>query len=438
MGGAGAYLVEAFIANAADTFYSNNYRADSFNLVEKPQINFTNDSFCSGDTASFTLNSFLGDTVFWYINTSDTLPTTTGANFNLIKDTSLYVQAVNGPLTFSNSLTTLEQANINFRGNMFDLAINQNISLQALAVRINGSGLTPISLYVKTGSYRGFENQPSQWNLLYNTTVLVNNSGDFAQLDISDTALFAGDTLGLYVQVSSGINQVMYQSSSAPVTYSNSEISFNSGAGIAQNFGTAYPNRSLNVKFHYAFGFNRLGLCASPIFEVKRLVSRQRINLGPDQVFNGSSLNLSVSSAYSQVVWYNLATADTLGRGSSLMVDTSIFKNNLDSLVLSVSALNASGCYTSDTLTLFKSPLGIGDKASQPLALFPNPSQGLVYLKPPSACLLKVYSPSGRLVFEKRVEAKQEKVDLSHLAKGIYLVLFSAKAFTFQQKLLLE
>ena len=380
----------------------------------------------------------MADTVFWYQSPVDTIPLGAKPPFMLVKDTSLFAQAVNGPLTFSYSLLTLEQANINFKGNMFNLVAHQAIALTAMAVRINGSGLTPINIYLKRGAYQGFEQQPTAWSLLYSDTVLVNTTGDFAVVNFTDTNLQAGDTLGVYIQVANGPNQVMYQSGNSSVSYSNAQLSFLSGAGIAQNFGTAYPNRTLNAEFYYQHGFNRLGTCASPVYEIKKLLSRQKLNLGFTRVFTPPNLTINLPQGFSQGIWLNLANADTLAQNNTLQVDTLLFPKTLDSLKLLVWALSPQGCWLSDTLTVLRSNLGIPVGQALGISIYPNPSSGQLFLSIPEACTLEVYNMSGSLVFEKRLTDYESQISIDHLPAGLFAVTLKGKGFVYQQKIWLK
>lgn len=434
---AGSYTFNATITWPGDTFYDNNQFSIDQNLVQSPRFIALNDTLCKNDSTQFNKQLLAGDTVLWYASLLDSIPIATGNNFAIVNDTSLFAQGVTGRLTFVNSLKTLDDANINFQGNMFNLLPTKDLSLEKLEVRLSGTGSTPIKVYTKSGSYRGHENIPGDWNLIYHDTVLISQSGDFILLDLADSTFLANDTIGVYVQVANGANQVMYTSANQASSFVAKALTFLSGSGIAGNFGVSYDNRTLNLKIHYSYGFNPLGLCATPRLEIHRIVDTSSLDLGPDALISTQGLLLNTKATFTNHCWINLSTGDTLSKQAYLLVDTSIFPLNSNQITIVCFALSARGCVLSDTIICTLENISLTENHFNKLKVYPNPSHTILNVDLAiTPKLIQLYSLSRKEVMHLIPKGSSTRLNIEELPPGVYILLVSYGQKSIYQKVI--
>lgn len=68
------------------------------------------------------------------------------------------------------------------------------------------------------------------------------------------------------------------------------------------------------------------------------------------------------------------------------------------------------------------SGLGVGDEEDVEIVLYPNPAKDEVELKCSEMEKIALYEMTGRMVFAKETEGKAETLNISGLAKGIYIL----------------
>lgn len=60
------------------------------------------------------------------------------------------------------------------------------------------------------------------------------------------------------------------------------------------------------------------------------------------------------------------------------------------------------------------------------MIVFPSPTKGIFYLKPPSNdienCIVEVLDLNGKLILRKRIDSFDEGINIGHLANGQYLI----------------
>ncbi|MCT4622651.1 MAG: SGNH/GDSL hydrolase family protein, partial [Schleiferiaceae bacterium] len=244
------YTISASLQIPGDSVLENNQDSLILNLTRTPILNHITDTLCLGTLTHFDSLQVFGDTVLYYINDTVNIPLDSIPAFMLSKDTSIYAQGVSGDLVFKNILTTQEDGNINFNGNMFDLFVKSDITLDSIQIKPNSIGSIPVNVYIKTGSYKGHEQTASSWTLWTTDTIQNVASGNFCSIDLNGFSLNSGDTIGFYVHMANSGNSLNYQSGSQPKVVSTSEIDFLSGSGISYNFGNIYHPRYITAKFH--------------------------------------------------------------------------------------------------------------------------------------------------------------------------------------------
>lgn len=434
---AGSYSFQANITLVADTFHTNNQFSVNQDLATAPRFIAPNDTLCKNASTLFSELLLSGDTVLWYRSLLDSIPVATGGNFTLVKDSSLFAQGVTGRLTYHNSLKTLEDANINFQGNMFNLLPSKDVTLEKLEVRLSGTGPTPINIYIKSGSYRGFEDLPASWNLFYHDTISINVSEEFVLLDLIDSTFLRNDTVGIYVQVASGTNRVMYKSATQQSSYSTKELNFLSGSGIAGSFGASYDNRTLNLKLHYSHGFNPLGLCATPRKEVQRLLDTSSLDLGPNALISAQEFWLNTNTSFSNHNWINLTTGDTLSQQDSLLVDTNLFQLGSNQISIMCSAESSHGCPLKDTIICTLGNIGLVETNFSSLRVYPNPTNESLNVEMANKPdLIQLFSLSHKEVIRAIPKVPTTKLNIENLPPGIYFLVVWDGQIIMRQKVI--
>tara|TARA_R110002096_G_scaffold386418_2_gene580304 strand:+ start:6922 stop:9153 length:2232 start_codon:yes stop_codon:yes gene_type:complete len=435
----GSYSFQANITWPGDTFYANNQYNILQDLVTSPRMKLTNDTLCKNDYAHFSHQLLAGDTVLWYRSALDSIPIATGNSFPLVNDTSLFAQGVSGKLSFESSLSTSNNANINFQGNMFDLLPTQDLSLEKLEVRLSGTGATPLKVYFKHGSYRGHENIAGDWSLYYHDTVTINQSGDFVVVDLADSTYLANDTLGVYVQVSSGSNRVMYTSGNQVASYVSKALQFISGSGIAGNFASSYNHRTLNLKAHYSYGFNPLGLCATPRKEVRRVIDTSTLNLGPDLLISAAGIILNTGATLRNHCWINLSTGDTLSKQAFLLIDSTLFQSGFHQIRIGCFGQSEYGCDLSDSLICTLENIGLREYDFNRLKIYPNPTSSVLNLdfeNTPS--LIQLFSLSRHELIRVIPKTPTTRLNIEGLAPGVYIVSVLDAGETLYRKVIIN
>ena len=144
-----------------------------------------------------------------------------------------------------------------YTGNMFDAVVGPNgITVKSLAVNV-GAGPLTIDVYIKTGTYAGFDTTPGAWTLVSATAVTGLGFGLQTPVTLTPFFLAAGSTHGIYVTIDSNTNiaPYMYYSSGAN-TYSNADISLTTGNGLGGKFGSLayFTPRTWNGIINYNLG----------------------------------------------------------------------------------------------------------------------------------------------------------------------------------------
>ena len=75
------------------------------------------------------------------------------------------------------------------------------------------------------------------------------------------------------------------------------------------------------------------------------------------------------------------------------------------------------------------------------LKVYPNPSNGVIYIKQvniDTPYTFELINIAGQVVVQKEFRSSLEKVDLSGLAKGIYLIKVNNQKFSQTEKLIIQ
>ena len=217
------YHLEAEVILTGDQDSSNNYAEEFITVQQTPAITWMNDTVCKGDTTQFSAVLLEGDTLLWYVHPSDSLPLDSVMPFTFSQDTALYLRGATGPFYYEGDLSTTANKNIDFNGNMFDLVSSEDLRMLSMDIRSAQSGWVPVTVYTRTGSYEGHENQPNDWTLWTMDTIWAQNAEDWISINMKSLQLTDGDTTGVYVHMTNSGDQLSYLSAGSTSTYATVE-----------------------------------------------------------------------------------------------------------------------------------------------------------------------------------------------------------------------
>ena len=145
----------------------------------------------------------------------------------------------------SNSLvTSLLGGNGCTNGNMFNITTGlSSVTITAFDITPNVTAVQNVAVYYRVGTYVGNETNAGAWTLLgtYNVNgvdkVLIN-------MPVANLLIPASSTYGIYINYNAAY-------SNGTNTYSNSEITINTGVGLCSSFGTVSASRTFNGRVYY-------------------------------------------------------------------------------------------------------------------------------------------------------------------------------------------
>lgn len=137
------------------------------------------------------------------------------------------------------SITTTFADNNRFTGNMFNAVIGANgLTVNSLDVNVDTGAMT-IAVYIKTGTYVGFDTNSAAWTLVSSTAVTGAGAGSPTLVNVTPFTLNAATTYGIYVTVATNTNAAPYMYyTNGDNTYSNANLSLSLGEGLGGEFGS--------------------------------------------------------------------------------------------------------------------------------------------------------------------------------------------------------
>ena len=139
------------------------------------------------------------------------------------------------------------------------------------------------------------------------------------------------------------------------------------------------------------------------------------VDLGNDTLIkDGSALTLDAGTGFRDYLWSDNSTAQTLVVSATSTVNVTVTDNN--------------GCEGTDEITVTIIPVGIEDNVTSQFNLYPNPNAGqftIVNGGQDTEMNVEVINTNGQVVYRNVanvVSGQQEQVDITNLAKGMYIV----------------
>jgi len=374
---AGTYSISATIYHSLDTTASNNNDLVLLISSGHPQpLSLTNDTLCQDGFATLECLSEINDHVYWYNNFSGGSPIDSGMVYHtpqLSATTSYYPQIVRGNLFFSDSVLTQKNSSINWNGCMFDLVAHEDIIIDSLDVKIHSTGNQGIQVYKKPGSYLGYETDNFAWTLLGEDTVYVNSSTDFTSVHPGTFSMSAGDTIGIYIQLSNSSSTLSYYSSGSERIDSTNELTIITGSGIVHNFGGSYYPRNWCGQVFYHYGYRPQGDCVSDRYESTGFVNTLNFSIGNDTIIDIlDEIVLSGPAGMASYLWSDNST------GQTLHISADSLGTGIHFIWLSVS--DSLSCIFKDSLILGVADLAGMEDLNSDFAVYPNPFSDEIHI----------------------------------------------------------
>jgi hypothetical protein len=166
---------------------------------------------------------------------------------------------------YTGSITTTFAGGNGQHGNMFDVTANSaNITITSFDIHVPDTNAADIEVYYKSGTYSGFENNAGAWTLLGSATVTGAGVGNPTAVNIGGLTILVKDTYGIYVTRTDG-GSLEYTNGAN--TYSNNDITIETGVGNEYPFGIVYTPRTWNGTIYYDAEKAYSWLLVSPISE---------------------------------------------------------------------------------------------------------------------------------------------------------------------------
>ena len=421
----GYYNYEASITQAADTSSQNDSLFRTFYLYETPSISTVSDTLCIGQPFVLSASSN-ADSIYWFTDTlSSAFQESSQLSLpNLTSDTTFYVQGVNGPFFEKDSMFTTDNYTTSYNGIMFNLIADTDMIVDSMALIIVNTGQQSVNIYTRNGSFDGYQSNSTAWTYFTSTTASVTNNTGFSIIAIPSLQLIAGDTVGVYLELSSSSSSLRYKSGlSSPVVRSNGQLNIMTGSGVAHNFGTYYNYRDWNGKVFYHYGSNRTGMCRTPKTAVHAVVSDPQLSL-PSYVdiVDTSSVTIHAGSEFATYEWNDLST------DSTLVVDSSFV--NTYGPYATVFVTDEFGCMANDYsfINVHITDTGttnvVESIQANSIRVYPQPARYELYIDTDqsfsNSSYFTMYNIEGKVVKYSPLLDTKHVVDVSDLAPGFY------------------
>ncbi len=204
----------------------------------------------------------------------------------------------------------------------------------------------------------------------------------------------------------------------------NNPITFDAGDATAYHW-TDFSGAQVSVSQYYTplasgtYSFTAQNqFCESgDTFEVTIIPSPPAFKLGNDTtIANNESITLSMPSGYSDYIWSNGSTNNTL------VIDNSF--NWINTITGSI--IDTGSCTSTDTIMVYIGNVGINNSNKDNIKIYPNPIDDVLNIKLlelNSKAKLELYNANGKLVRTAEFSTKEYTLNgLSSLAAGNYFM----------------
>lgn len=379
----------------------------NLNVTTTPTVVVANQTICAGGTA--TLNATGASTYSWNTGSTANPITVTPAS-----NTNYTVTGSNGSCSNTKTLSVNIGSSI---------SINLTPAIPQLCI---GNSLTITASGAATYTWNTGSNAAS---IVVNPTVATNYTVSGTNAGCSGTNAFSvavnpnptatGSTTNITCNgLTNGMLLVNPASGTAPYTYSWSP----GGQSTAGITGLSVGSYSCVVTDSKGCKVNYAGIITQPS-ALTNSISNSPASCG---VCSNGSATITVSGGTSPYTYSWIPSGGSAATASSLAPQC-----------YTVNVTDANGCAnTATTCVSFASgitKLNLNDN----VLIYPNPSNGFVFVEIGGDFVLTVYNQLGQLIISKSAKEKAE-INLTDYAKGIYTIQISREGESVYKKLIIE
>jgi len=312
---AGTLNVKAYTALVGDNTNTNDTTNFSLTIIGTPDDpTITVGSRCGAGSVMISANTSVStDSIIWYANNPPTgAPLGRDRTFNtpsISSTTDFFAFALRGDATAKQITTTFAAGN-GQQGSMFNITPQKGITIDSLTFsELNSAaGTYQIRLYYKLGTYVGNNANATAWINHGTYSVLSAGANVPLTFDINDLSLNKGQLYGMYVTIISG-PQTNLDYTNGANTYSNGDITIETGIGVPGLFGGIFNPRSWNGKIHYKeAGCFSNGIAVAATINPVAAGTTLNGKSGSKGTFNGGTLVAPDVNASPDSIMYDLVT----------------------------------------------------------------------------------------------------------------------------------
>ena len=374
--------------------------------VNNPTITANNAVACAGTTASLTASAFAS--VSWYSSPTSTTAIATGNTFTTtaVTTTTYYAEAKS---VGTGSIQTLfTGGNSCGGGNMFDItATSGAIQIDSMDVNTTTAASSTFSVIVfyKSGTYLGNETTAGAWTAWDTINVVSAGSGNPSRVKLNPPLFIPASSLhALFINYPASYTN-------GTNTYSNTEVTIQTGAGLCGQFSGINAGRMFNGNLYYT----KPG-CTSPKVPVTLSVSpTPTVTAAPVSTIicagNSGTLIANGASTYS---WSTGATTQGILVTPSVTTTYTVTGSNGVCSTSAIVTQSVSTCTAIDFTVA----------ANNGVIVYPNPTSGdvkIIVSDITNSEKIEVLDVLGKLIISKKLERNESSLDLSELANGVYM-----------------
>jgi PKD repeat protein len=131
-------------------------------------------------------------------------------------------------------------------GMMFTINPTSNLEIDSFGIHMPNTNYTDVTVYYKTGSYDGFETDPSAWTMLGKVNVQGKGGGNETYINVDDMLVPAGQQYSFFIYSEDDM-----LSTSGTTPYYNEDMSIDGGTVIFNNFGASQNDFTWNGTVYY-------------------------------------------------------------------------------------------------------------------------------------------------------------------------------------------
>jgi hypothetical protein len=156
-----------------------------------------------------------------------------------------------------NSLTTTFDGGNGQAGNMFDVTAINDLTIDSFDVSMDDGTTDTVEVYVKAGTWAGFEQDAAAWTLL-GTVADVTSAGDNLPTPLNQTFgydVMAGETVAFYVTLTTTTNITYTNGTTVGALFvSDANMEVFEGTGNVYPFANTFQPRNFNGNIVYSVG----------------------------------------------------------------------------------------------------------------------------------------------------------------------------------------